>query len=619
LTKFKIGLMAFIAGLIAFTGVVGVGTQSAFAADGDVCGVFSSTGTEAQVGEHFYVLARIQDNFKINFDIDFDDTDDDSVVDTAEVSWTSSVLIDGLVVDVANQVGEALIVDRIEDDDEVWNNWWDLGPYGDAGENSISPVAHLSGLDIFTVLAYGGNDDFDTLGDVGSLDISEFFIEKATDAAAAAGALTDCGSAMVSIDASFAELTVPQAAKLLGQIVSCILDTSGDDDECEALADLLDSIDGPGHFDDNISNIDVNFQIDGWAEISVKCTKPGEVVITFDPTGSDFRTEGRSIEIECIGAAQSATATANPATVEIHPVGTNVSQSALTVIVLDANGKRLNGAAVTFTTNICNLGGSTTGPFNTKTLTVLSDTDTAGDLAFMAEHGAAGNQIHAGTAEAYLECEGTSDAPGTANVSWTVSGNQQNGVTSGTVTAQAGTLAVKVVGSPATMQLGVSPNSGSCGTPMTATATVLDGAGQTVSDGTEVFFTTTTATGVQTSSGGASGLARTVNGVASVVLSVDPMDGGSHTVSARTGGNDLNGHAVNAVSQSTTISCTATAAAAPAPPLTAPRTGVGSITPPNTGDAGLAASSGTPGTLFAVAGAVLFAIAGLATVKFARN
>jgi hypothetical protein len=46
--------------------------------------------------------------------------------------------------------------------------------------------------------------------------------------------------------------------------------------------------------------------------------------------------------------------------------------------------------------------------------------------------------------------------------------------------------------------------------------------------------------------------------------------------------------------------------------------GVGTIKPPSTGDAGLATGSSSA-TLFVIAGAVAFILAGLATIRFARN
>jgi hypothetical protein len=77
------------------------------------------------------------------------------------------------------------------------------------------------------------------------------------------------------------------------------------------------------------------------------------------------------------------------------------------------------------------------------------------------------------------------------------------------------------------------------------------------------------------------------------------------------------------VSAQATVTCSGPAPAAPVAPvqvpqITAPRTGTG-ITPPNTGDAGLASDSGSSWTLFALGGLVALAIAGVATVKVARR
>jgi hypothetical protein len=371
---------------------------------------------------------------------------------------------------------------------------------------------------------------------------------------------------------------------------------------------------------------DIFINLDGWSEISVQCTKPGQVKVTFDPTTwfdangnySPARNEGRSLDIECIGQGTSATATASPTTVEIKPVGTSVSLSTIVVTVLDANGKRVDGALVTFTTNDCNLGTSSTGPFTQQSVSTTSDTDSTSDLSFIAQNSAPGNQLFAGTAEAYLQCNVTGATAGTATVTWVVNG-QINQVYS--ATSLSGTVTVNVVGPPTAIKLDVTPATSTCGNPVTATATVSDAAGKPVSDGTQVFFTTTTATGTQGGTEGAQGAAMTVNGVATVTLSIDPMDGGTHTVSARTGGNDLTGAAVAVINAApVTINCSAVAAAAPAPAapatVTAPRTGQGpSISPPNTGDAGLAASSSTSFGLVALAGVVAMALAGLASIK----
>jgi hypothetical protein len=157
-------------------------------------------------------------------------------------------------------------------------------------------------------------------------------------------------------------------------------------------------------------------------------------------------------------------------------------------------------------------------------------------------------------------------------VSWTVSGTGQS---------LSGRVDVKVVGPPFSLKLEASPATSTCGNPVTTTATVTDSAGQPVSDGTPVRFTTTTATGQQGGSEGAQGTGTTVNGVVSITLSIDPLDAGTHTISAQTYGNDLNAHAINVVSAVTTISCSLAAGAAP---IAAPRTGTGpEIRPPLAG------------------------------------
>ena len=66
-----------------------------------------------------------------------------------------------------------------------------------------------------------------------------------------------------------------------------------------------------------------------------------------------------------------------------------------------------------------------------------------------------------------------------------------------------------------------------------------------------------------------------------------------------------------------TVTCSLPAAPV-APTVTAPVTGTGSITPPNTGDAGLASSSSNA-MLFVIVGAAAFVLAGIASVSYARR
>ena len=239
-------------------------------------------------------------------------------------------------------------------------------------------------------------------------------------------------------------------------------------------------------------------------------------------------------------------------------------------------------------------------------------------MTFATQHAAAGDELAAGTAEAYVQCNTAGATAGSVVVTYVV---DTIGITSPGTSGLSGTTSITVVGPPAALKLEVSPATSVCGNPVVATATVVDSGGKPVSDGTPIFFTAVSSTGRQGGSEGAQGGAATTNGVAVVTLSIAPTEAGTHTISARTGGNDLTGAPVTVVSNSTTISCTAAVSAAPT--ITAPRTGTGDsvsgIRPPNTGDAGLVASdNGSSTVLFALAAGV-FALTGLAILRFARR
>lgn len=654
--------------------------------EGDVCFMAIALGNQpngkvySPVGLHNYAFARLQDSFYLplslfavgtgfggqgpNNGVTVNNNPNSGpytgplapagqyiVIPFLRLGSEPDVIPFYLSASIDSQTGEAKITDRIEDhwisnidptlrfpfinsNGVAWN--WPLFPFGNlfavvgmfgqAAVNDISPVDTVNALDVLMELAGGGGDM-----DRNNSDIQEFFVNKAAmlgtalDETVAKGALNNCGLPILSGSSS---ITAANMSQIWTDMIYCF--TIADFGYCNDLAVAFGincSIGATVGCVSLVRNIEIN--IDGWSMISFDCTKPGETKITFDPTTwfdwqGDFapsHQEGMSKDVECIGPANSASATAtgSPSTVEIKPVGSSVSLSTIVVTILDANGKRLDGAVVTFTTNDCNLGTSSTGPFSGQSVSTSSDTDSTSDLSFVAQNAAAGNQLFAGTAEAYLQCNVSGATPGTATVTWVVSG-QINQIFS--ATGLSGTTTVTVVGPPSAIKLDVSPATSTCGNPITATATVTDAAGKPVSDGTQVFFTTTTATGTQGGTEGAQGAATTVNGVASVILSVDPMDAGTHTVSARTGGNDLTGAAVAVVSTSSTIACTAIAAAAPvvAPVITAPKTGQGpTITPPNTGDAGLAASSSTSFGVYALAGVVVLALAGVAKFAFARR
>jgi hypothetical protein len=235
---------------------------------------------------------------------------------------------------------------------------------------------------------------------------------------------------------------------------------------------------------------------------------------------------------------------------------------------------------------------------------------------------------------------------------------------------------VKIVGPVASLAVAASPTTVNCGEKSTITVTAKDAAGQNVSDNTQIELITN-AGGVLGGTGSTLGFpgvpptgplssaaASTVNGVATAYLLTSTEHQGPYEVVAAGGGgtgswvdsvfNNYLSQAVSGnivagnpgfanlsaflnsgsfaggnvppgavVSSQVTVNCSVPSAAvpAPAPSVTAPRTGTGpSILPPNTGDAGLAASSSSSSSaLFAIAGVAAFALAGLATLKFARR
>jgi hypothetical protein len=198
---------------------------------------------------------------------------------------------------------------------------------------------------------------------------------------------------------------------------------------------------------------------------------------------------------------------------------------------------------------------------------------------------------------------------------------------------------VTVVGPPASVTVAAAPASLRCGEKATVTATVKDAIGQNVSEHTRVEAVTN-AGGVLGGTGAVAGqagpvvpisstVAETFSGVATFYLLTSEQHSGPYEVVVTSGGNGavtslLGGvFSTPPISAQATVSCTVPVIAAPvapvAPTVTAPRTGTGTISPPNTGDAGLVDQTGSSWALFVAVGAVAFAVAGLATLKFARR
>jgi hypothetical protein len=199
---------------------------------------------------------------------------------------------------------------------------------------------------------------------------------------------------------------------------------------------------------------------------------------------------------------------------------------------------------------------------------------------------------------------------------------------------------VTVIGPPASITVAASPTSLRCGEKSTVTATVKDAIGQNVSDHTRVEYVTNLG-GTLAGTGGVAGFAGpvvpissnvgdTFGGVSTVFLVTSEVTSGPYEVVATSGGTSSSDYRTGTylggvfstppVSAQVTVTCNIPppSTAAPAPTVTAPRTGTG-VTPPNTGDAGLADTSGASWALFAIGGIVALSVAGFATVKAARR
>ena len=355
---------------------------------------------------------------------------------------------------------------------------------------------------------------------------------------------------------------------------------------------------------------------DAWGFIDFTCIEPGYFHIDVAPPSSGVippntdlnYTElgGISLKFYCTGQADTATIASQYSKVETSAQTGSSSTSIITVTVEDQFGDRMDGAEVTYSTNNCKFSSASdiSPAGGGTTVTTWTDTDSSSDTNYLANNPL---EHAAGTAEATLDC--SKGTPGTATITAIVQRPGSDIVLSQDVT---------VVGPTALtgLTLTLNPSDLECGNTILAVANAVDSLGQPVSDNTLIYFTTDTSSGVVGGYEGAQGGIQTKAGEAQVLIATDPGNPGTHTVIAYA--LDASGNIVAQTSK--TYTCDA--AVAPAAPTVVPPatgTGTGSITPPNTGDAGLAAGSTSNASLFVIAGAVAMVLAGLASIKFARN
>ena len=329
---------------------------------------------------------------------------------------------------------------------------------------------------------------------------------------------------------------------------------------------------------------------DGWGYVELTCQDPGSFRVdiiphdTWDNSGMAFGSRG----LVCPGAVDTATISVAPG----YPANPNTSRFVILVTTYDADDKNLDGVEVRFTTDRCAfvnpLAGATYDTGMTpvdggQAVTLWSDSDTIADANFLSDNPL---QKGAGTVELALDCPtGTS---GLASITAIVPRNGADIVLKGTI---------NVVGpaAPSGLTLTLAPASVVCGQPLQATVDASDSNGNPVIDGTTVHFTTDSSSAIIGGQEGGQGENTTVGGRTTVSIAMSPTDPGPHTVIAwieSPGGSLL----TQSVQQ---MECTQAAVAGEAPSGAAQ--GSNSITPPNTGDGGLADLGGSKSRLNQIA------------------
>jgi hypothetical protein len=391
--------------------------------------------------------------------------------------------------------------------------------------------------------------------------------------------------------------------------------------------------------------------LDAWAAINVECQEPGTFTVTFIGSESD---DTSSLDVVCASDTDDAKIElVGPSKVEIIPASGSLDTTLVLLTLLDEIGEpSIAGDVVVFTTDRCQLSSDGISPdkegihlleeaiavfeayspnsfgagefINLYASLLISDWD---DTVEVDSFDFDGDTV----AAVFLTCGLTGVTPGVATVSAAIDVEGEDIVKTAKVT---------VVGPPAKVTALAAPSSVRCGEKATVTVTVKDAIDQPVSDHTLVAAVTNFGgvlggTGAEAAIGVggfvaplSNTVAETFNGVATLYLLTSDVHVGPYEVVVTTGG----GGAVTGISlggffstppqvTQVTVTCAepTPVPAAVAPTISAPRTGTGSIAPPNTGDAGLADSSGSSWALFAVIGAMAFSVAGLAAVRFARR
>jgi hypothetical protein len=342
--------------------------------------------------------------------------------------------------------------------------------------------------------------------------------------------------------------------------------------------------------------------------------------------------------IMCKGEARSIGLTVTPETViESSPAVFNTAHALIQAVITDAAGNPvLPGTEVDFTVDRCAIGAldpadreealdlfeeppiedyvaldsfaNTAAPptgLTASAETVEIDTNIPPD----------GVPNHS-EALAILHAEGCAPGPVTITVTVEVSGADVEA-----------THTITVVGPVAFITLTAAPTELVCGEKAEITVSATDALNQGVSDHTRIELVTNYG-GVLAGTGSSLTIGQPVNplsstavelfdGAGTAYLITSPEHVGPYEVLAASTIGPFSGTVEDAPRVTAQVTVTCTLGTAPA--VVAPDTGTGTIRPPNTGDAGLAASSAGTAPLYVIAGAVAFVLAGFASFGFARR
>jgi hypothetical protein len=661
----------------------GSAVKTASADTGDVCLILSTAEVSSDgtfiftEGETELVVAIIEANafdedlevFDAEVDLD-DSTGDSNLTSRAEEDDDFWEYVDGYETDIFAEVG---IIHPGDDFDDLVDDLDDLFNDGDPfievlqdvdGEFPEAEIGdNVCGDDDETILEDLSDFLFDVIVeclDQNQCEDFDWTFDPDNDQA-----VQEAGFTLAEVAEGWAEILIDDPDLLDESCFDAFHDEAelfligGGTTEEEAADAVNQFCDFIGSDFDNFDDVDLgdaDLGLDGWIIVDVTCEDAGEFEVSFSIFGENEDSKGENFV--CVGEVDEGVITATPNKVEVVPALGSISYSLIVVNLLDADGNPADeGNTVTFTTDICEFldeDGIDDQAVLEEALEVFNDYDvnhpeTAEDVNdFVEAHieddpDDVSNDVPAITlsddfgdfdegdtvAAIVLDCSDEDIKPGVTEVCFDIDIEDQD---------VEGCVKVTVVGPPAKITAAAAPASLICGEKATITFEVLDSANQPVSDHTRVEAVTNIG-GVLAGTGAVAGqaglvspvsstVAETFGGKGTIYLLTSDAHTGPYEVVLASGGQGSVNTALGGVFSTppvvvqVTVACTqpAAAPAAPAPTVTAPRTGTGTISPPNTGEAGLAdTTSGFSWALVAVAGVVAFSVAGLATLKISRR